>query len=392
MAKINVETYVKNLKSLDKEVLVNIYKYRCVNKNILLRYFYEPAGKNKEYVEYKIRTFDKHGLLQFSTYENGKRAIFLTAQAVNALKTMVSLPEELFDFYNKRTAVGLYSAAELKIKEKLLLHQLTLVDFSLALQKEVLEKVPTAFYNDKYSVIKYVDLHPDGIICAPDVDLLLENDMGTERRKDLDLKWTLYSQYIHSGDFTKKDAEVCVLFVLQNKNPQVRKKLVLDTLGGALWSEIGKSIEIFIGDPFDIKAATYSYIKPKYINKKIDILNLSDPLREEGFLTYKGERFKESTSGETFDLYVKNDSEEYFMDYYIGSPVSVLKKVSILNNIKGKYKADTGREFKYIILTEDIPRLKEDLRNIGEKDIQNVFIAKPSKVIRKSLKEAMIPL
>ncbi len=371
----NIEHIIDNLNDLDKEVLLNIYKYRCLNRDILYKYFYGPNGKTNDYVGYKIRSFDKAGLLQFSYYEKKKRAIFLTAKAISTLQLSLKLPEELFNFYNKKTAFGLYSAAELKMKQKLLKHQLSLAEFSIALQKGVLKDVPSFFYNDKYSVLRYLDIHPDGILCVPDVDMFLENDMGTERRKALEDKWKLYAQFIHSGPFALKEAEICVLFILQNKNPDVRRKLVLETLL-PIWNDIGKSIEVFIGCPEQLTESVTDCILPKFVAKTDDAHGLVETFNRQGFSVYKGRSIADLT-GESFDFYISKLDEnkkvisnggeavEYFIDLYFGQPVSVLKKISMIESINSIYLEKTGRRLKYVVVGVDKARFIEDVEMVG---------------------------
>ena len=384
----------------DVEFLFELYKMRCLSLELVHKYFY----RDKDFIKEKIGPMRQAELIrirkQFDQYY-----LDITQKGLDFMKKYLDIPNETYNIERNRYEKSLLNLSDVLIEDKYIRHQVALNEFVLE-YKSHYGKIN--YYDEKFISGLSTILRPDGMIRIGNIDLYLEQDMGTENAKQLRDKWYRYRRYLSQGYRGKQ--KIVVLFIIKCQNPEKRDLLVRKTIMESFDQLLSNNFEIYIGTKDQLLNACYNRIIP---GDKERTLELHDLMQKHKYTIRDGSILKVKLGGVVYRYYLANldqkkrigyygpDShragrfQEFLADNYDYSPMTVLSKVRFHQKNSKNFdiaysgKAD-ARLIGYIILTRDIKTLYQHMKACELLDVENVYITTPSRLKNYSLPKALI--
>lgn len=368
----NIVEKFRNLGDREKSTLSSIYMHRCLTLEQIFELHYSENAKNNTYCKMKLDQMLRDGLIE-EEYTKTNKVYFLTTQGVDFAREVLDIPSNIYDRDLRKVKRGYFRASELKIIPRNINHQIMLNQFFIDFYMAIGKYVPFQYYDEKY-ITDFIDIRPDGLIRAFDIDFFVETDMSTESQSQLHEKWENYRRFLSSSEYKYKTRKIVVLFAIENtKFVENRIDLVKRTIYNRISDEVDESFEIYV----DIRENLINIIKEEARvyqgTYKGDIPVLKEHLERAGFFFSPGIILKPLIGGATFSYYLRKYNEnkrgslevidgtvqEFVLDSYHNKPYSVLRKVEYLKQANifyeknmRKKRAGSGRELHYIILCD----------------------------------------
>jgi len=395
--------FITSLTETDKEALRSIYLMRCLDEDLLYEIFYAPEGRTKDYVMRRVRKFLKYDIIENIKYGEDKPALFLTTTGVGLLKYYLNLPDEIYMREKKRTALGIYNSSDLKLDAKVIKHQIYLNHFVSKFKLKASETgLDWAYFDEKY-LSKYTSIRPDGMIRIGNEDIFLEMDMGTESSRQLARKWENYREFLNSDEYFQREQNIKVMFIVGNmKNTQMKARRVKSLIYDEIIDVIDTEIDFYVADQNTLIDILFQKIVPKslYVTNTLpDFKNMLT--RCCGFLVSAGDRLSNSLGDVKFDFYARKQNnnkkiliqngvaQEFVIDLYKGSPMSVLKKIAYIKKTSGIFELSMKRSLKYIVVIEDDKEFYQDLKAVGITGSENAYFTTESRLRNMLFYEAL---
>lgn len=373
----------------DLDFLYTLYRMRCLTTIQIYENFY----KNREYSEYMnnvIKPFTELKIIEL-TIEGDRTLVNITQKGINSLQRIMNIPNEIYDNSTGKIVKGIKSENEVKIDPRFINHQIFLNQFVLDFTKMFNAKsfnYNFKYYDESY-LSKYAIVRPDGLIRIGKLDLFLEEDTGTERSKQLSIKWNRYRRFL-TKEFAKQDdnRKIVVLFILdcEEKSLKSRKLLIKRTIMEIFDKLLTNNFEIYIGTREELLNIVFNNI---FVYHRIND-DIREAFKKYNYKIFNGEKLKMRLDGTYYKYYLANmDSErrikmfkpnakregvflEFLGDHYIGQPLSVLSKIQYHNKNSHLFavayasqlnkKELNQRLIKYVVVVDNIFKLYDDLK------------------------------
>lgn len=397
---------LNKLETKDIEALKNIYFFRCLNEDQLYQIIYNKNENGdiipKTIVREKIKLFNDLNLIEAVYYGADIPVYFLTASGVDVIRHFYDLPNNIFDSDKKVIKRGYYRASELKMNPKYINHQTQLNNFVIAFSEKLNNQLIWRYYDEKY-MSQYVNIRPDGLIQFLDVDLLVEIDMATESQNQLYEKWENYRNFLISNEYAYKERKMIMLFIVNNTEKiQERKDLVKYTLSERILDIIDSNFEVYIGTQEEILETIFKKIIPHAKGKDLMLNEISSILEMNHYFNVaNGEILKSFLADTEYAFYIRKINrknniivengkiQEYLVDDYSFSPLSVLKKIAYLDRNNSIFKNKFGREISYIVVAENEEKMYHDLKVVDLVGVRNVYFTTLNRLKTMNFYEAI---
>lgn len=394
MKKSTIET-LNRLKQEDLQALSYLYLYRAMDVEQLMESVYNvdtttPSGKRTRTI-IKKRLMNE-SLVTVSVYKHEKEALQITNKGIDIVRYARDMPNEIFDENTKAVKRGYYTAADLKLNTRFLNHQIHLNQFMLDFEKKARNyNIPWSYYDEKF-LSQYVGMRPDGMITILDHDLFLEIDMATESRAQLIDKWNGYRAFMQTSEFRYKSRKIIVLFDIDNiiseKKIQNRINLVKSTITETILDQINGDFEIIVKKKDDLIDYIFKSLVPRIFHKNNQENMILNYFNKSGYTTSYGYALNEKLLGDFYNYYIRKLTpdgkienklgilEEYFLDFYLDEEMSVLHRIDWYQKNTKLYREEYKRDIRLIVVTDDIEKLYEDFRLLGQRVLgqPNIFI------------------
>lgn len=380
----------------DKKALMAIYRHRCLDELLLQKYFYpdEPDG----FVLARLRDFNTHGLLDIVEYEASEYpAIFLSARGIQTLRELYDIPVYTLNEKGKKKR-EIQRAADLKMPEILLNHQMHLSAFALAIEEKIAGKVPYEYQDNKF-IDACTYAQPDGIFILPNCDLFLEMDMAHERMAELCNKWAHYRNYLSAKEhYLKRPKKIVVLFATENLKPgglATRRKSILKSLSKTIFDLFGKDFECYIGPSSELVeiAAKLALSQgapaptpPPELGFKLSCPNSVQEICGEPYLYMR----KLDAGGKV--LVQDGRPQHFFLEDYTTGAVSVLKRAASFPAAASLLWPKLKREIPLLVLVPDEKSILRDLAAVDSLGVPNVYFTTGQRLRERSFPEALFQI
>lgn len=382
-----IKDIVKSLSRRDVEALRSIYFFRCLTESQLLQSYTHNTSipsiaVTESMVERKIEEFVAYGLIEpveqiSSFWETKNRFVyFLTSLGIELLRYVFDFPTNIYDAKKKVAKRGYYRASELKMNLKNINHQVHLNQFVL----DFVSKMPDVtwkYYDEKY-VSQFANIRPDGMLTILDTDFFLEMDMATESKRQLTQKWENYRNFLNSREYAYKERKIVVFFIVDGTT-QIKERI--DLIKYTAYEHI---IDLIDAD-FDMYIGTKSTLLDLLINVLIPEMkgNTTRQQRIQQLLTENhhfdvssGYSLKKALHGAEHEFYIRKMKDqkhilsedhrlqEFIVDDYTHSPISVLNKIVFLEQRNVFFKNEFHREITYVVIVNNEESIYKDLKLI----------------------------
>lgn len=387
---------LKSLSQRDVEALRSIYMYRCLTLNQLYQLHYKRSLLTNELISNKVAKKKIGELLNYGLIEEVERVskvligklepvYFLTSQGIEVIRYYFDLPTNIYDAKKQVVKRGYYRASELKIYPKNINHQIHLNQFVI----DFLEKNPDVtwkYFDEKY-VSQFTSIRPDGMLTILDTDFFIEMDMATESKKQLLEKWENYRNFINSREYAYKERKIIVLFVCEG-TAQIKERsdLVKYTIYERIVDSFDSNFEIYVGSKDELLELLHTKLIPTLKGENPQLSEIKKTLIvKEGFQVSNGNALNNVFTESEFGLYlrkVNNDNriviennriQEFLLDEFSCSPMSVINKIAYLDKVNLQFKARFNREIPYIVVGDSEEMLYENVKLVDLIGVDNVF-------------------
>lgn len=366
-AKTNKRATVKDLNSIDCQVLSSLYTHRCLDNNLLDRHYFRENGSRA----YRMRKLSEFGLVKKENY-CAKHYYFLTTKGVNLARSILGVSGDREP-----------TASQLRINERVVSHQLLLNKFVLAFQEKAAKAGFSDYeYFDELRQSQYSWIRPDGIISLPDCDIFLEIDTGAERVRQLNEKWLAYEQFLSTEEFHNAKKPIQVLVVSYGGSGSKRRvSTIMKTLSSQLIPVLRSGLNIYVGSHEEmLKKLTTRFVFPgRFLKYKAGV---ETRLKRKGYSVTPGNSISAYLGGENYDYYIKkvdlkesghSDEPDFVVDVFGEGPFSDIRKAFQFLKRETAYHAKTGKHLKYIMVVGDIDDMYYFLNIAEALEIKEVY-------------------
>ena len=388
MVLLNSFDIMNSLDDKDLNVLHQIYLLRCLTvSQIYYNYYQEDYIGVQEFRNEKLHKLLDTGAIEEILFSSDNSAIFLTRVGIDVVVNKFKIPINIVGD-NGQILRGYRRAHELKLQPKNIPHQVHLnqfmIDFKTIYNYKELE-IPWDYYDEKY-VSQYRKIRPDGLIRMLDVDLFLEMDMSTESRAQLIDKWKNYKWFLNSVEH-RNDRKVIVLFIIENTDLiENRKNLVKLTAADMVLDDINDTFEIIVGTKEELLTIVFNQLIPdiqKTNYRKANIVNVITS--RHGFNVSDASTLQKKLGNQDYGFFIRkldelnhllieNDRiQGYLLDYCYRDTLSTIAKISYLDNNLTDFNYYYKWKPNYIIITDDLEHLYQDLKLFKLDRVKNVY-------------------
>ena len=375
---------INKLSKEDIETLTSLYLYRALDFEQITSYIYNIKENTASDKAKKTRIRKKlsgEGLITFSVYLPNKEAAQITNKGIEIVRYVKDIKTEIFNTETKVVKRGYYTAADLNLNTRLINHQVHLNQFVLDFTERARNKKLLWNYSDEKFLSSYINIRPDGLLSILNYDFFIETDMATESEAQLIEKWQHYRSFLNTDEFKNKSRKIVVLFTIENilskKKIENRKQLVKQTIIDYLLDELSPDFDIVVDTREKLLDYVFQSLLPKTLNKNNDENKILQYLQNNSWNISYGYTFSELFFNKFYNYYIRQldkngkiilrnqQPQEYFVDFYFDSEMSVLGEVRYFNKNNTLYKEKFGRNFKYIIISNNISQTYNDLKLLG---------------------------
>lgn len=407
-----IKDILKSLSQRDVEALKSIYTYRCLTLNQLYQLHYSKSLLTNEVVtdrtaKQKVKELLRFGLIEAVEplskviFGEPEPAYFLTPSGIEVIRYCFDLPTNIYDTKKQVVKRGYYRASELKIYPKNINHQVYLNQFVIDFTQLNLD-VGWKYYDEKY-VSQFTSIRPDGMMTILDTDFFLEMDMATESRKQLLEKWENYRNFINSREYAYKERKIVVLFICENTNRvQERIDLVKHTIYERIVDTIDGDFDIYVGTKEQLLNLLMEKMIPTIRGKEARLFSIGKVLSENhGFHVSNGDVLNPVFGGTEFGQYIRkvsnentilienNRIQEFLLDDFSYSPLSVINKIAYLDKSNLLFKEKFNREIPYVVVGESEEQLYRDIKLVDIVGVKNVYFTTMERLQNDSFHEAL---
>lgn len=357
------------LDDLDVRALVDFYYKRCLSREILEEFVYE--GETNE----RLGLLSSHSLITIVDHKDGKEAFFLTSDGVSMAKYLISHDSRY------KTSTIEKKACELLMSPIIISHQLALNKFSYLITRWARERGLAHTYCDQiYAPNLSQSMMTDGLLFLEDEVVLIETDMGTEKMKDMMVKWTNYTTFLHRPAEAYKDKKLKVLFVLENvENGQCRRISVFSSIHASLCTMLGLKFEIYAGTSTEMMKMLNGEYQTQ-VASTIDAL-----MKNQGFNVIDTDfSFLEKEGDFGFDKYIYMDGidgvqsvdgrvQEYVVDFWYDYRASILNKLRFYQSTSTVMEQVMGRKMGYVVVLPNERMITQLVKKAGLDVADNIF-------------------
>lgn len=381
----------------DKEALMAIYRHRCLDEPLLHQYFY--SDKPEDFTLARLREFNAEGLLDIVEYSGSEYpAIFLSSRGIQTLRELYEIPSFTVDKETGKKRSEITRAANLKMPEILLNHQMHLSAFALAIESRIKGRVPYEYQDNKF-IDACTYAQPDGIFVLPNCDLFLEMDMAHERQAELRTKWGHYRNYLSARErYLKRPKKIVVLFATENLRPggmATRRKSVLASLSKTIFDLFCEDFECYIGTSAELVkiAAQLALEGPglpgiaPYLSSEMGF-KLSRPtiVRDACRESYLYMRQLSEKGGV---LIQDGRPQNFFLEDYTQRPVSVLKRAASFSHTASLLQPVLKREVPLLLLCPDERSIYQDMASVDALGTPGVYCTTEERLRGRPFPEAL---
>lgn len=340
----------------DKDFLLAIYLYRCLNLELAASYLYHKHLNPQLYAEKRVLFLTRQGLIL-----EREGAYFLTTIGVNHVKKWFE--KQLMARYKpgKEDRV-LPKSCDLKICDRNVNHQLHLNKFAMELQSYAPSQVPYCYYDEKFMPAAGNFIMPDGMFEIPKEILFFEMDMGTESTKRLAQKWDSYRTFLNDPKSYYAGKKISMFFIIEGiTQPLIRARNVITHMFQFLGDRFSNHFDCFINTPENC----HEIIKSKFFKMETELQNQELICKELmmkhwGFMITKPDFFT-SLSG-TFSYYARKLSDkkkiqilsghpqEFILDIWLDGRLSILRNIFYWKKFSAQITKHSGRNIFYLII------------------------------------------
>lgn len=395
---------------LDRNFLITLYKLRCLTLKQAYVFFYKKRYSDTgEFYKERIKPLAEEEFCQL-TKVNGEFIFKITQKTIDYVKEELALPSETYDISNNKLVRNNLILKDLRIDDKQVRHQLALNQFVLEFQEKIRttfgSATPVKYYDEKY-LSNMNNIRPDGLYRIGNIDLFLEQDMGTETSKQLQDKWSKYRRFLNYEFDGKR--RIIVLFIVECNSPVLRRALVQKTIINSFDTLLNNMFDIYIGTKDEIMNACFNAI---FSGQKKITTEFKNILRNKSYIVDDGSKLKVKLGGSVYRYYMctytkdkrivyyrpnKNRIgrfQEFLGDNYAGAPMSVLSKIAFHD--KNSHNFDIAyspranyRLIGYIILLDNVYTMYNDLRVTGLIGTKNVYFTTKERLTAYQLPKAL---
>jgi len=403
-----IKDILTSLSQRDIEALQSIYLHRCLTEEQLYQLHYNKAlpeekVSSHKWVKRKVRQLLKLGLIEEVEYISKKNltensyVYFLTSLGIELIRYCLDLPTNIYDKKKRIVKRGYYTASELKIYPKNINHQIHINEFVLNFQKQT-DDLTWKYYDEKF-MSQFTNIRPDGMLSMLDTDFFIEMDMATESKKQLYEKWENYRNFFLSREYLYKEKKIIVLFICEGTTRiEERIDLVKHTLFERLMDILDKDIEFYIGSSEAILSLLKNRLIPQLKGEKQSTPNL---LEQHGFRVANGRVLQSVIPKVEFTWYIQkttntgqivvegNQIQEFLVDDFIQSPISVFSKISYLDKHSMFFRDAYGRSISYVIVGQSEEELYKEIKLMDLIGVPNVYYSTHERLSNRSFGEAL---
>lgn len=363
----DLTSFISILTNTEKEVLKKLYYLRTLNIEQAYAFCAQPyseVSSINEFVSKAITRLTKSNCIEVIPF-NCNFILFLTPNGIDAVRILLNLPTSIVHPQNGAIKRGYYRASELKMKDRLINHQLHLNEFLLQFEFYAAKHqlTDTYHYYDEKHLSRYKDIRPDGLLQFEDFDLLLEMDMNTESKKQLSAKWRNYHTYLSKKAYMEPNhKKMIVFFICEGTTKLVeRKDVVAKTSHDELGYLFSEKFEIYTGNTSSLLKLFFEQLHPYLKDENSNVHHVRILLQEyHDFNIYKVNQLIPDGLIGNYSLYIRRTCEMtgeiqdmLFDDWRLGQ-ISLLTNIAFLSKNSFLINKYIGTNYKYLILIDDL--------------------------------------
>lgn len=385
------------LTAADIAALRSVYQHRCLNEELLQKYFY--ADMDPTFALYRLRWFYQNGLVDFTEYSTNacadpQAAVHLTNRGIRMLRAAGGGDAVAFS----RNGVNPYdlTAGKLKMTDRLLNHQMHLNALSLEIEQRC--GLPQTFYKDCKFARNFTYAQPDGVFELPDhdFDLFLEMDMAHERVAALKKKWEHYRNYRASRDsYIHRPKRTIVLFATENirRCVEFRRQKVIESLFKTIQDLLGDDVDCYIG-PSSKMANVAEHLIPGRkpasgcgCGCEADMFQSVKMFFQESGAQFTCPAILKELTHNTY-IYMHTPAYSFFVEDYTLQPMSALKKAAthqhVLSILRGKFQPTP-----LLLIAPSEDAVVYDLKGADCFGLKNVFFTTLARLKSRPIQDAL---
>ena len=363
----NIENFISILTTTEKKLLSQLYYLRTLNIEQAYDFCAVPntdVSNINEFVAISVTKLAKANYIEVIPF-NCNFIMFLTPDGIEAVRLILNLPTSIVHPQNGNVSRGYYRASELKLKDRLINHQLHLNQFLLQFESfyKKYELDDEYEYFDEKHLSVYREIRPDGLLRFKDFDLFLEMDMGTESKKQLIAKWEHYRKYLTKSAYLNPNHRPMIIFFICEGTSRIieRKDLVSKTSHDTLGYLFSEKFEIYTGSSSSLLKLFFEQLFPYMKNKNNSVHHVRILLQEfHDFELYRVNQIIPDGLTGNYSLYLRRTCQEtgvvsdmLFDDWRLGQ-ISILTNIAFLSKNSFLIKQYLGVDYRYLILIDDL--------------------------------------
>lgn len=398
------DSILQQLTPADRKAILSIYQHRCLTGQQLYQYFYKETFHEPSSCMLHLRDMVSQRILEEIEYAESQTAFFLDTLGIVIVEALYS--GRLHSLYKPgvQTNAKLPKSAQLKINVKNINHQIHLNEFSLNFETYVPSGTPYTYFDEKFMPPASHFMMPDGMIELPDVFLLLEEDMGTEKAGRLAQKWNSYRMFLNDPGPYYREKPIAMLFIIDGvKNPELRIKNVRNTIAAYLIHAVNGKFDVYMGS----QTACHEIIKTKFLSiptpLSFVVSSVENLISRQFRLKFSRPPFFSQLSA-PLGYYVRKLSEankvvteqgrrqEFLLDIWLDGRLSVMGNIVRYDRLKREVAAITKRVLPYLLVVpseEWIMSLLQTPNLIDGILPEDIYLTTPERLQRRPWHEAL---
>lgn len=398
---MTIEEIAKQITKTDLQLLLKLYKLRCLTLSQSWRVTYKSSGMTfKTFFKNKIRKFcSEYKIITIQNNNNSEFCIQLTKKGIEVMRKKLKIPKKIYNKELNLYSDPLLSIKDVRIMSRLFPHQTALNEFVINFEELYPKlKYPQSFrYFDEKYVSQYSFIRPDGLIRIGNLDLFLEQDMGTESRKQLNDKWNKYRRFLNIRNSSQK---IVVLFIVTCDKEEQRKQLIRTTASQVFTKMLDDNFDVYIGNRTETLLTVFKKILPIHFKRYSVKTSVVLPLKKHGYSISNARSLNVIFGGSAYGYYARiirdkgvlisnGTAQEWLVDEYSYHPMSVLSKIDYATRTSADFKIRYKRGIKYLVICSSFEDIFEDLKAACSFPLKNVCFTTPERLNTMDIHKAL---
>lgn len=391
------------IRDVDKDLLICLYKMRCLNIDMAFRFFYSKVKPFMPYCKDSLYLLEEYGLIEFEQKDCVEPDVFfLTTLGIKYVTTHIDaarsgIKKEVWDEKTGAMVNVVKSRHQLLMSGKIMNHQLSLNYFVLEYMEFADEhKIDYEYYDLIYAPKCSERMMPDGVLVLKDRIVLIEMDTGTERRRRLNERWESYRSFFARPEPFYNELPVTVLFILENISDSTARhnSFVKTICESGLISDITDNVEFYAVGLDDAKTMLQLGLDKELMNQNLFLFTAKTLVQKHGFGFYSADFTKDAGAPE-FGYYICKKSGgtdsvlkldgrpvEYLLDIWDDGRYSVLHKIIYMDRIEFLLKRakNVQREIPYVVVVPDMRFIAGLMKYAEIKTPKNVYFTTKARI------------